>query len=133
MKPAHTAVESEEVLIRSVLQGRTNAFADLIEPHLTFLSRFARTRLPQNCDVEDVVQGSVMRAFRHLGQFRGEASFKTWLSAIVLNEAIQTVRRKSFQSNLQIAEGRAARLPDLSTSPHTLCQRKEESESLHRA
>src|ERR1700689_3894396 len=87
--PQPTSREVEETLIDSALQGRHDAFGDLVQPYLTSLNRFARTRLRSDSEAEDVVQQTVLRAFSHLGQFRREASFKTWLCAIHLNEVIQ--------------------------------------------
>ena len=45
------------------------------------------------------MQQSVLRAFRHLSKFRREASFKTWLSAIVWNEVSLTRRAADFASS----------------------------------
>src|ERR1700744_4875374 len=71
--------EVDEGLIESVLQGRTDAFVDLVKPHLGPLTRFARMRVRNDSEAEDVVQQAVLQAFHNLGQFRREASFKTWL------------------------------------------------------
>src|SRR4051794_27686093 len=75
-------LEVEGRLIDRTLEGGTEAFADLIQPHLTFLNRLARIRLRSESEAEDAVQQAVLRALVHLGQFRREASFKTWLCAI---------------------------------------------------
>src|SRR5712691_1505412 len=45
-------------------------------------------------EAEDVVQEAYMRAFAHLADFRGDAGLATWLSRIVLNEALGRLRRR---------------------------------------
>jgi len=46
-------------------------------------------------DAEDVAQETFLKAFRNLGQFRGQAKFSTWLISITLNEARGRLRRQS--------------------------------------
>jgi RNA polymerase sigma-70 factor (ECF subfamily) len=45
--------------------------------------------LPDDHEAEDVVQESYIRTFTGLRRFRGAASLRTWLTRIVLNEAIR--------------------------------------------
>ena len=44
-------------------------------------------------DAEDVTLKAFVKAFHHLDQFRGEASFSTWLSRIAVNESRSHLRR----------------------------------------
>ena len=57
------AKDADEWLIESVLEGRTDAFVDLVGPHLGPLTRFARMRLRNDPEAEDVVQQAVLQAF----------------------------------------------------------------------
>src|SRR5580692_10217893 len=131
--PQPTSREAEETLIASALQGRHDAFGDLVQPYLTSLNRFARTRLRSDSEAEDVVQQTILRAFSHLGQFRREASFKTWLCAIALNEVIHWYRGKAVAPIRPLDEKRAERLVDPSHSPHMQCQRLQEAQRLRDA
>src|SRR5882672_1866572 len=88
--------ETEEFLIDRALQGCDGAFWDLIQPYLAFLTRFARMRLRSDSEAEDIVQQAVLRALSHLRQFRGEASFKTWLTTIACNEMSQWRRGRTL-------------------------------------
>jgi RNA polymerase sigma-70 factor (ECF subfamily) len=120
-------------LIQSALKGRPDAFGDLVQPYLTSLIRFARARLGSESEAEDIVQQAVLQAFSHLGQFRHEASFKTWLSAIALNEVIRWRRGRAVAPIRSLHETHAANLADPSHSPHAQCQRREEAERLRQA
>jgi hypothetical protein len=61
----------------------------LIRRHDEHLYRIARSVLPDDHEAEDVVQESYIRTFTGLRRFRGAASLRTWLTRIVLNEAIR--------------------------------------------
>jgi RNA polymerase sigma-70 factor (ECF subfamily) len=125
--------EAEESLIQSALKGRSDAFGDLVQPYLTSLIRFARARLGCESEAEDIVQQAVLRAFSHLGQFRHEASFRTWLGAIALNEVIHWRREQGEAPTRSLHETYAAKLADPASSPHAQCQRREEAERLRQA
>ena len=62
-----------------------------------------------------------MRAFTRLTEFRGESAFGTWLCRIVLNEALQRVRRGRRTANwvsLDAAELSGQVIPFPLTSKH---------------
>jgi RNA polymerase sigma-70 factor (ECF subfamily) len=43
---------------------------------------------------EDAVQDALLSAYKHLGQFRGQAQLSTWLTTIVTNAARMQLRRR---------------------------------------
>ena len=123
----------DEWLIDSVLEGRTDAFGDLVAPHLGSLTRFARMRLRNDAEAEEVVQQAVVRAFSSLGQFRREASFKTWLSKIASNEVIHLRRGRAIAAVMPLRATWADRLADPCCLPDVQIQQRQERERLHRA
>src|ERR1700712_1219349 len=58
------------------------------------LYRIARSIVRNESEAEDVLQEAYVRAFTHLGAFRGEARFSTWLTRIVINEALGRLRQR---------------------------------------
>jgi len=126
------SAETEGLLIDRILRGRIDAFADLVQPHMTSLSRFAQQELRSESEAEDVVQQSILLAFSRLRQFRGEASFNTWLRAITLNEVFRLLQKRTV-APVPLRESRAARLADPATSPHTQYEQSERAERLHQA
>jgi RNA polymerase sigma-70 factor (ECF subfamily) len=122
----------EEALVDRALQGGRDAFGDLIHPHLSFLNRFARAKLQSESDAEDVVQQSILKALIHLQQFRQEASFKSWISAITENEVLRLRRDRGVraQITLRFATDLAA---DSGRSPHTEIELAENAAWVHRA
>ena len=72
------------------------------------LYRVARSVLGDDRDVEDVLQEAYVRAFAGLADFRGEATLSTWLTRIVLNEALGRVRRQRPTVSVEIVESATA-------------------------
>jgi RNA polymerase sigma factor (sigma-70 family) len=127
---------TEEVaLIRKILGGRRDLFADLIAPHLTPLLRMVRATIGSHPDVEDIVQQTALKALTHLEQFRFEASFRTWLIRIGLNEARQWRRKCASSQFLALDLPTLTQLPatDESHSPLVECQRSEATVRLRAA
>jgi RNA polymerase sigma-70 factor, ECF subfamily len=125
----------EVELIRNILGGRQELFADLIGPHLRPLVRIVSAAIGSHQDVEDIVQQTALKAFTHLDQFRFEARFSTWLIRIGLNEA-RTWQRKCASSRLLALDlPTLNRLPvaDHRHSPLVECQRSEASVRLRAA
>jgi RNA polymerase sigma-70 factor, ECF subfamily len=75
-----------------------DAFETLMRKHNRRLYRTARSIVRNDCDAEDCVQDAFLHAWRHRDQFRGEAAPSTWLTRIVINEALQKLRRGKTQA-----------------------------------
>jgi RNA polymerase sigma-70 factor (ECF subfamily) len=120
--------ETKDVeLIRNIVGGRRDLFADLIAPHLRPLIGAIQATIGASRDLDDIVQQTTLKAFIHLGQFRNEASFRTWLIRIGLNEARQW-RRKCASSRLVAVDfPTLTQLPSACESASQLveCQRRE--------
>ena len=97
-------IRDEAVLIAKVLAGTPELFAELVGPYhrVVFLTAYAILRNQQ--DAEDVSQEAILKAFRHLAGFRGEAKFSTWLIQITSNESRLRLRRERKAQNESIDE-----------------------------
>jgi len=85
---------AEADLIRRALLQDETAIRSLIRQHNRRLFRIARSIVRDDGDAEDVLQEAYLRAFSALPSFRGDSSFTTWLTRIVINEALQRLRRR---------------------------------------
>jgi RNA polymerase sigma-70 factor (ECF subfamily) len=79
-------------LVARARQGDSAAFGELIDRHRTAVYRAARAALGGHADAEDAAQDAFLAAYRRLGSFRGDASFKTWLLTIAWHQAINRRR-----------------------------------------
>jgi len=91
---------SDGELLERARQGDASAFGTLIRQHDKNLYRIARSVLSDDQEAEDAVQEAYIRMFTGLRDFRGTASLRTWLTRIVLNEAIR--RRRRLRSTLDL-------------------------------
>jgi RNA polymerase sigma-70 factor (ECF subfamily) len=94
------------------------AFRVIMQRHNRRLYRIARAVLRNDSEAEDVVQEAYVRAFTNLAEFRGEASLATWLSRIVLNEALGRIRRNRPTADLTSLENRAQSQAEIIPFPH---------------
>src|SRR5438270_13232637 len=108
---------TDEELVRWVVAGETTCFEVLMRRHNRRVYRAARAILRDDAEAEDVAQDAYVRAYQHLAQFEGRASFSTWLTRIVVHEALARVRRRARKEEIDgMDEARKNRLAALSTS-----------------
>lgn len=78
---------ADAVLVRQVQQGDKHAFDLLVNKYqlkvIKLVSRFVYDR----AEAEDVSQEAFIKAYRAIGNFRGESAFYTWLYRIAVNTA----------------------------------------------
>lgn len=71
------------------------AFTVLIERYRGRLLRRCQARLGNRQDAEDALQETLLRAYRGLHGFRGEANVRTWLTAIADNQCASLAQRRA--------------------------------------
>ena len=87
-------MQPDEEIIASYVRGDHDAFALLVERHLTSVYGFALRLTGNSSDAEDIAQESFMKAWKHIARFEPQkARFKTWLMQIVRNTAIDHLRK----------------------------------------
>lgn len=87
-----TALDDRE-LVTLAQRGAVGAFRAVMARNNRRLYRVARSIVQDDSEAEDVAQEGYVRAFAGLSEFRNESSLSTWLTRIVLNEAVGRVRR----------------------------------------
>ncbi len=101
-------------LVRQMLAGEERAFSEFFTTYFPRVFRFALPRLNRNEDTaKDVVQATLIKAMRKLGDYRGEAAIFTWLCQICRREIADHVRSQRRYSDKVVliedsAEVRAA-------------------------
>src|SRR5262249_60818512 len=85
-------------IVKRVRAGDRGLFEILMRRHNQRVYRAARAVVRDERDVEDVLQQAYVNAFTHLHQFEERSQFSTWLTRIVLNEALG--RRRKLRSEL---------------------------------
>jgi RNA polymerase sigma-70 factor (ECF subfamily) len=84
----------DDDLIREAQRGDRTAFDSLVRRYDQSVLRLALHMLGNEQDAQDVHQEAFLKAYRHLGNFRFECSFYTWLYRIVTNLCLDQLRRR---------------------------------------
>jgi RNA polymerase sigma-70 factor (ECF subfamily) len=92
-RPAHPPDAGEADLLARLRAGQADAFAELMRRYNRLLFRAARGIVGDDAEAQDAVQEGYLRAFLALATFRGEASLATWLTRIVINQALGQQRK----------------------------------------
>ncbi len=85
---------SDEHLIERVRRGETAIYGILMNRHSRRLHSVANRILQSPTEAEDAVQEAHLHVLARLDQFAGRSSFLTWLTRIVMNEALMRRRAR---------------------------------------
>ena len=77
----------DNVLVERTQQGDQAAFGLLVEKYQHRLAKLVSRYIYDSAEVEDVCQEALIKAYRAIGNFRGESAFYTWLYRIAVNTA----------------------------------------------
>ncbi|WP_219908008.1 sigma-70 family RNA polymerase sigma factor [Enhygromyxa salina] len=91
----------EREIIEGMRAGDDRAFERLVRVHIGPLHAVALRLLKNDADADDIVQEGFLSAFRNFDSFRGDARLKTWLHRIVVNAALQRLRRSKSRAGQQ--------------------------------
>lgn len=87
-------------LAERIAAGEQAAFVQLMRRYNRKLYRTARSIVRDDAEAEDVLQDAYLLAYRSLSRFRGDASLSTWLTRIVVNEAIARLRKTTRRAKV---------------------------------
>jgi RNA polymerase sigma-70 factor, ECF subfamily len=100
-KPAeHAQGPRDRELVQRVQGGDEAAFKELFLRYHRRAYAVAFGVVKSRHDAMDIVQDAFIKVHRHIGSFQGSSSFYTWLYRIVMNLAIDHVRRGRQQKDL---------------------------------
>src|SRR5271166_6261783 len=85
---------SDEELVIAAQNGESCALGELFGRHQKKLYCFARRYAANADEAHDLVQETMLRAFRNIGSFRRESRFATWLTTIAINTALTNKRKE---------------------------------------
>lgn len=91
-------------LVRRAQQGDADAFRGLFERYHRRAYSLAYGVVRNPDQALDVVQDAFIKAHKHLGKFEGTSSFYTWLYRIVMNLAIDHIRKVKRVRNVDFED-----------------------------
>jgi RNA polymerase sigma-70 factor, ECF subfamily len=126
-----TFIEGEPTLCSRAFGERAEELDCVVTRHLPMFYKRAFRFLGNAPDAEDAVQDALLSAYRHLGQFRGQAQLSTWLMTIVTNAALMQLRRRHSgyfsldQEQEEDGLSFSERLSDSKPNPEEVCSTME--------
>ena len=114
------------------------AFEELVKRYDRRLLRIAQHLTHNREDAEDAVQEAFLKAFQHLGEFREQSKFSTWLIRITLNQSLMKLRKRrpevSIDDDIHSDEGSLPMdVADWAPNPEELYRANELRQILHEA
>lgn len=127
--------EDDAALAGACRKGDTAAFETLVRRHQQMLLNVAFRMTGVYEDACDIVQDSFISAWKKIGDFRGEAKFSTWMTAIVINLSRNRLqqfqkeeRRNAYSLDAAFKEDKREMMPDPPSETASALQQMEESE-----
>lgn len=87
------AEHDDDQVIRSVRNGDSEAFGDLVRRYEDFVFTLIHGLAGSEDDARDITQETFLRAYRGIRQFQFKSTFKTWLYRIAYNTAMSHLGR----------------------------------------
>ena len=84
----------DEIIVRRVLSGDHEAFAELVEQYRKLVYHVANGYMKNADEVDDVAQEVFFRSYRALDRYNPEYRFSTWLSGITRNYCLDVIRKR---------------------------------------
>lgn len=91
---ARPEAREDDALVDRARSGDRAAFQELFQKYHRRAYAVAFGVVKRQEDALDIVQDAFIKVHKHIGNFQGTSSFYTWLYRIVMNLAIDQVRRK---------------------------------------
>ena len=90
------------------------AFRELVMENSHAMFRLAWRMTCDEAAAEDIVQEAFIKAWKNIGKFRMESSFRSWLHRITVNTAMDHLRKQSRRQQVETEEPQWERLEEVS-------------------
>lgn len=122
-----------DAVIARVRAGETEAFREIVAHFQDRIYSLIWRQVRQRDVAEELAQDVFIRAFRHLGSYRGDASFATWLTRIALNVVKSHYTSRRYRESLCCLPFPFDRLHELPAEDAGAVTAKERAEAVRLA
>ena len=91
-------VDADQRLVAQAKAGDFAAMESLLVKYERQVFAVARRIVGQHQDAQEVTQQTFLSAIEHLGKFREESQFRTWLLRIATNHALALLRKRAVRA-----------------------------------
>lgn len=104
-------------LYKKAVNGDIEAFEELFSSNYTRIYNLCYRMMRSAQDAEDMLQESMLKAWRKLASFKQSSSFSTWLHRIAVNTCLDAIRkRKDNKSSIEAMEEYGKQIEDTASS-----------------
>ena len=99
--------DEDFLIVQRVQAGDKKAYNLLVAKYQRRVARLLTRMVKNQEDIDDVVQDTFIKAYRAIGNFRGESAFYTWIYRIAINTAknhLVSRNRRSGSHDIDIAD-----------------------------
>jgi RNA polymerase sigma factor (sigma-70 family) len=102
MEKSHTAINisTDEEVIEKILNGELVLFEILIRRYNPVLYKIARSYGFSHQDAQDLMQDAHVAAYQKLSQFEHRASYKTWVSKIIIHQCLYKLKYGYYKNEV---------------------------------
>ena len=95
----------ENILIDSIKNGDTNAYAKLVDRYKDLVYTLAIRMLKNREEAEEIAQDTFIKVFKSLDKFNGDSKFSTWIYRVAYNTCLDAIKKnKKHQNDVAIDE-----------------------------
>ena len=125
----------QEKLLKKAQQGDADAFEQLVAPYEQKIYALCLRLLAHREDAQDAAQETMLRLYRALVSYRGEAQLGTFIYRVTANTCMDALRRRNVRAceSLEALDDVGVVPADDSPGPEETILRAEENERLSRA
>lgn len=91
---------NDQEIIQRVLSGENKLYELLIRRSNPFLYKIGRSYNYSHEDTQDLMQDTLIDAYKNLSKFENRSSFKTWIIKIMLNHCFRKKQKFSFKNEI---------------------------------
>jgi RNA polymerase sigma-70 factor (ECF subfamily) len=96
--------KAEQKIVRKAAAGDRMAFRELVLEHSHAMYRLAWRLTCDNSAADDIVQEAFIKAWRNIGNFKMQSSFRSWLHRITVNAAMDYLRKQARHNRFETRE-----------------------------
>ncbi|MDD4124163.1 MAG: sigma-70 family RNA polymerase sigma factor [Eubacteriales bacterium] len=90
----------------------------MMRDYVKILYNYVYTRVPDSGDIEDIIQETMLAAWKSIGTYNASSSFKTWLIGIA-NNKINDYYRHRYRNRTETLEGQGEITDGYDFTEHT--------------
>lgn len=122
---------SERALVAQCKTGDHAAFTELIRRNSPVAIHTIRCMVSNPADAEDIMQDTLLKAYRGVDCFNGHSKFSTWLTRIAINSALMHFRSRKNRIEVSLdweadeGEGQTFQVADSKVDPEESLMRDQ--------